>query len=73
VREGLDVAGLAPRALERDADRLHDAARLVVGRAGRLGRDQAAVLEREDRVREGPADVHTEQHGGRLARAGAPA
>ena len=60
VREGLDVARLAASAPQRGAHRVHDAARLVVGRARRLRRDQPPVLEREHRVGERAADVNPE-------------
>jgi hypothetical protein len=61
VDEAAYGGGSGARRLEHFLDRLHDSLRLVTRRGGRLGGEQLGPIE-GDRVREGPADVHSQQH-----------
>jgi len=61
VRERAHLARGAARALQRGRDGRHHALGLVARGGRRLGRHQAAV-DGQDRVRERPADVDSEQH-----------
>ena len=62
VRERPHRVRRGARALERGRHGGEHALGLVLRRGRRLGRDQP-VARGDDGVREGPSDVHPEQHG----------
>ena len=69
VREALDLRRPRPGAFERRLDRRQHPLRLILGGRGRLRREHLLAVE-QDRVRERPTDVYSQQHAPKLSSRG---